>query len=600
MSVPAETVLAVETSPIVHPARDWASEEERAAWYWQVEPTNDVEQLTWLLLRWRTDPVCFAIECLRVIPLPYQVQILLDLADVPAEVYAFYGADPTRAKRQVVVSSGHGIGKTRTEAMAIEWHLYTHKFSKTLVTAPTMDQITGQLWGEISKLHRRIKARWPALAEEWNILTSSIRHKNEDFQDWFVSARTARAEAPEGLQGSHGEDADDEFGELARLFGEEFEGGASGGMLVIAEEASGVPQEVREVLEGTLSEPGARFLAMGNATRPDGWFAESLGNPRRYAVHSIDCRTSDATKIYRIPYRDFGGRVHQLSARGRVSPTYWENLLRECDGDEDHDRFRVRVRGLPPRSAFEQTILLQWLEEAEARPPDEESKRYPVVIALDFGLSSDKHALAVRQGFNIRAVHEWLPRQKPYEITHDAEERAHEAVRIYGIPGRRCYIVGDANGVGRGAMENLYRYYHVEHPELGVTVIFFNAGAKALDDKRYYLRRDELWHKYGRPFFANPRTHLCKVDGLKRQLTAPGFFEDERKKIWVESKEDIKKRTGMPSGNAADAVLHTLIVTEETAELEKPKEEPRHPKVFLEHWERLRQQEELERAGLIR
>ena len=596
MTAAVLTIPKVTDAPPRHPARDWANDAERAAWHWTVQPTTETEQLSWLLLRWRVDPVCYAIECLRVTPLPYQAYALLDLADAPAEVYAFYGFDDGHAKRQVLVASGHGIGKTRTEAVAIHWHKDTHKFSKTLVTAPTSDQITGQLWGEISKLHRRQRERWPVIANEWEILGSEIAHKNPDFADWHVTARTARADKPEGLQGAHGLDNDDEFGQLARLFSEEREAAASGGILVVAEEASGVVNIIREVLEGTLSEPGARFLGMGNLTRPDGWFADDVDKHERYAVHTVDCRQSNSTQIYQLPYRDFSGQVHQLQVRGLSEPRYWEDILADCDGDEDHDRVRVRVRGLKPRSAFEQIIRTHWVEEAIARAPDAASAAHPPVIGLDFGLTGDKHGLAVRQGFNCRDVQEWLPKDKPEEITMDAAQRAIEAQELY----KAKTLVGDSNGVGRGAMEYLANYFHQLHKDLGVTVIFFNAGAKALDAARYYLRRDELWFKHGRAWFADPRTHLPNVPGLKTQLTAPGYHEDTNKKIWVESKDDIKKRDSkLVSGNGADALLMTLIVS---AAPEKPKQEPppAHPKVFQGHFNRLQRQEEWRSGKYIR
>ena len=589
----AKQVAAAATAPR-HTARDWANEQERDAWFWTIRPTNETDQLAWLLLRWRVDPVLYVIECLRVVPLPYQAHILLDLADAPAEVYAFYGLDDGNAKRQVLVASGHGLGKTRTEAIAIHWHKDTHKFSKTLVTAPTVDQITGQLWGEINKLHRRQKKNWPVIAGEWDILGSSIAHKNPDFSDWHVHARTARADKPEALQGAHGQDADDEFGDLARLFQEELDTSPSGGMLCIIEEGSGVENAVREVLTGALAEPGARLLGMGNPTRPDGWFANDIDKRDRYSVFELDCRMSDSTKAYTIVYRDFGGQVHEIRIRGRVPPQYWEDILKDCDGDEDHDRFRVRVRGKKPRSAVEQCIRTHWLDEAEARAPDTASATEPAIIGLDFGLTGDKHGLGVRQGFNIRDVQEWLPKDKPQEITLDAADRAIEAQQVYNAK----HIVGDSNGVGRGAMEFLWNHYHRLHPELNVTVIFFNAGAKALDP-RFYLRRDELWFKHGRPFFANPRTHIPKVPGLKSQLMAPGYHEDTNKKIWIESKDEIKKRMGQSSGNGADAVLQTLIVD---PKIEKPKEEPTpaHPPNFLRHFERLRRREDFANGALIR
>jgi hypothetical protein len=577
-------------------AREWANDDEFAAWHWTVQPTTETGHIAWLQQRWKVDPVLYAVECLRVVPLPYQAHVLLDLADAPREVYGFYGLDDSHAKRQVLVGSGHGIGKTRTEAIAIHWHKDTHKFSKTLVTAPTSDQITGQLWGEISKLHRRQKERWPLIANEWDILGSEIAHRNPDFSDWHVTARTARADKPEGLQGAHGQDNDDEFGQLAELFHEELERTASGGILVVAEEASGIVNAIREVLEGTLAEPGARFLGMGNLTRPDGWFAEDVDKRDRYAVHTLDCRKSNSDVIYTLPYRDFSGQVHRLEIRGRVPPKYWEDILNDCDHDEEHDRVRVRVRGMKPRSAFEQIIRSNWVEEAEARAPDAGSIAAPPVVGLDFGLTGDKHGLAVRQGFNVREVQEWLPKDKPEEITMDAARRAIAAQELY----KSRFIVGDSNGVGRGAMEYLAKYYHDTHKDLGVSVIFFNAGAKALDSARYYLRRDELWFKHGRPWFADPRAHIPRnVPGLKGQLTAPGYHEDTRKKIWVESKDDIFKRTGQHSGNGADALLMTLLVDAAPAE-EKVEPVPVHSPVFQKHFERLQRQEEFANGKYIR
>lgn len=581
-------VLPAHASPASFPCRSWASDEERDAWHWNVRPASAEEQLSWLLLRWRVDPVLFAIEAARTLLMPYQAQALLDLADVPAEVYTFYGLDPSFPKRAVLQPSGHGLGKTRGLAVAESWHRYTHKFSKGLFTAPTSDQLTDQLFGEIRKLHRRIKDRWPALANDWDILGGSIVHKDPDYGDWFTVARTARADNPEGMQGAHALDDDDAYGDLAALFGEDRSSGPSGGILIGAEEASGIPDKVRETIEGSLSEEGARFIAAGNPTRPDGWFADDLDKTGRYAVHPLDCRMSNRTQIYRLPYRDFGGTVHQLRLRGFVQPGYWEEILADCDGDEDADRFRVRVRGVKPRSASEQCIRTHWIDQAEARAPDEASKTAPAIIGLDFGLSGDKHAMAVRQGFNVRDVQEWLPKDKPDEVTLDAAYRAIDAQKLY----RAKFIIGDANGVGRGAMEYLAKYYR-ERPELGVTVIFFNAGAGARDNKRFYRRRDEMWFKSGREFFANPRTHMPKFPGLRKQLCTPGYGEDATRKIWVESKDEIKKRTGEPSGNGADAVLQTLeVFVLDDANQDKPKTEPDHPPVFAAHFKRWREQRE--------
>lgn len=575
-------------------AARYMTSEECAAWYWTCQPRTEDEQLSWLLLRWRVDPVFFAVEALRIILQPYQAHILLDLNDAPADLYAFYGLSPDNPKHQVIAPSGHGLGKTRTMAVAIWHHQLTHAFSKRLVTAPSADQISGQLFGEVRKMKRRLAKNWPILAADWDVLADSIRHKNTDYGDWTTVARTARPDNPESMQGAHALDADDELGQLAELFGEDTDTTPTGGIMVLVDEGSGVADVTRETLEGTLSEQNAKLFAAGNPTRPDGWFARDMDNRERYAIHPLDCRMSDRSKTYALPYRDFAGNVHQLQLRGFVNPDYWNNIIAECDGNEDHDRVRVRVRGLKPRSATEQTIRTAWAEDAERRSPDEASKAEPAIIGLDFGLTSDKHGIAVRQGFNIRDVDEWLKSDDPEHVTLEAANRAIEWQTLYNAK----FIVGDANGVGRGAMEYLAKYYR-ERPDLNVLVVFFNAGAGAHDSKRFFRRRDEMWYGKGRPFFSNPRCHIPVFPGLKRQLTTPQYDEDTTNRIRVESKLEIRSRTNEPSGNVADAVLHTLMV-HVPREAPKPVSPPAHPPVFEQHFKAWRAQQAAQSGVFIR
>ena len=174
------------------PAARFMTPEECAAWHWTVEPRTEDEHLSWLLMRWAVDPVMFAVEALRIILQRYQAHILLDLNDAPRDLYDFYELDSTHPKCQVIVPSGHGLGKTRVMSVAIWHHQLTRAFSKRLVTAPTSDQITGQLFGAVRKMRRRLGNFGPTLAADWDVLSDSIRHKNPDYGDWATVARTAR------------------------------------------------------------------------------------------------------------------------------------------------------------------------------------------------------------------------------------------------------------------------------------------------------------------------------------------------------------------------------------------------------------------------
>lgn len=558
------------------------SERERVSWLWSCEPRDEIDLLAWLLERWRVDPVSFAVEALRVILLPYQAAILLDLADSPGAVYDFYGVDPSKPKRHVLVPSGHGTGKTRTIAIAVWWQLLCHRFSKVLITAPSQNQLSTQLWGELHKMNRRLKQAQPRLAEDWELLGSSINHVDEANRDWMCIARTARPERPEALQGAHALDDDDQDGQLANLFGEERDLSARGGIMVVLEEASGIDDRVRETLAGALSERGARLLAPGNPTRPDGWFADDLDRTDTYAVHPIDCRDSDRDTFYELPYRDFGGRIHRLKARGLVPSSYWKGELEVCEGNEERDRFRVRVRGLKPRSRYESVMQRKWIAAAQQRDPDPASRGAPVVVSLDFGLTNDMHALAVVRGFSCLLIQEWLPEHAPEQITLAAVDRAVDAVRTWGAR----FVIGDSNALGRGAMERLHEIYR----GTSVRVIFFNSGQAAHDTKRYHRRRDEMW-MLGRAWVSDERCSLPQYPGLADQLCAPFFEEDQSRRVKVASKALIKKETGQKSGNAADALLQAQMVNLEPAQAKSVStERPRlHPQCFERHFARLRQ-----------
>ena len=577
--------------PQSHPRCRPMTQEEALAWYWpegaghiiQSMPDDEqsMAQLSWMLQRWRLDPVTFAVEALRTKLMPYQAAALLDLADAPIELYQLYQCDPNKPKRQVLIPSGHGLGKTRLLAVGILWMLLTHMFSLTLCTAPSSSQLTGRLWSEIRKLFRRLKEYWPVLAEDWEIQGSSIIHTNPDYGDWSAIARTARPEKPEALQGAHALDDDDSDGQLANIFEDEKISVPSGGILIIIEEASGVDDSIRKTLEGALSEEGARLLAPGNPTRPDGWFADDMERTDRYAVHTLDCRQSNREQTYSLPWRDTAGNIHQLTMQGFVSPKYWENILAECDGDDDADYFRVRVKGMKPRSAMFSIIKTHWVDSAQTRGNDPDSLNEPTVIGLDFGLTSDKHGMAVRKGFNMLDGQEWLPKEDPELITLEAAERAIDAQELFNAR----YIIGDSNGVGRGAMEYLTKHFR-KYPEKHVKVIHYNSGKGALDKFRYNRRRDEMWHKYGRKWVANPRCSLLELPGLKRQLTAPQF-EERNNIVFVESKADLKKRQ-IESTNLADALLQTLMIHIPENEPEEQQEQPDPmPHVFQKHFQRL-------------
>src|SRR5438132_9604540 len=192
------------------------------------------------LRRYAQDPVGFAEQVLGVTPWQRQREALQALVEHP----------------RVTIRSSHGVGKTWLASAALLWWLYSHQPSLVLSTAPTARQVESLLWAEVNRLWRRAALSLPGRC----LLT-----KLEAGIDQTALGLTTTE--PERFAGWHSEN-----------------------ILVIVDEASGVPDPLFEVIQGTLTTAHARLLLIGNPTRMDGYFAESH---RRAGWHKLKISAFD-------------------------------------------------------------------------------------------------------------------------------------------------------------------------------------------------------------------------------------------------------------------------------------------------------------------
>jgi hypothetical protein len=157
------------------------------------------------------------------------------------------GVEPTHQQEKALwavspgnhisIRSGHGVGKTALLAWLILWFVCTRFDARIPCTASTYSQLRDILWPEIAKWMGNLPLQYQQMLE-WQ--TERIIWK-ERKETWFAVARTARKEAPEALQGFHGDN-----------------------LMFVVDEASGVPSEIFEVAGGALTKENVP------ATRP-GW-----------------------------------------------------------------------------------------------------------------------------------------------------------------------------------------------------------------------------------------------------------------------------------------------------------------------------------------
>lgn len=407
---------------------------------------------TTLIRKWRSDPVEFCKDVLGLEPLKWQGELMRAVAA------AKFGL-PNRADgaclKRFAVKSGTGVGKTFTVSALILWMLAVFDDAKIPCTAPTSPQLKAVLWPELRKLVNGIDKGMR------NHFPFDVQTDRITMLDNFAAARTAREENPEGFQGFHAKN-----------------------IMLVADEASGVPEPIFLAGQGVMAEEGAVTLLIGNPTRASGFF--------------YDCFHSDADKWWTLTV--------PCTASERVSKEYIDDM--RAKHGEDSYEFKVRVMGEFHLDASGTIIPRPWFEDAIGRnvSPDGDW----IVWGVDVSDGRDKSGIAKRQG-NIL-----LEPPKSYggvELMTFVNVVAEE---YWNTPRDRRpdEICVDAIGMGTGFAQRL-RDVLKEFPVRVIPVNVALTGSQV--GPRYRSRRVELWAR-GRAWFESGMCSIpegCKTLGTQ-------------------------------------------------------------------------------------
>jgi phage terminase large subunit len=398
-----------------------------------------------------------------------------------------------RGERRISIVSGHGVGKTTTLAWCIVCFALTRFPQKTVCTAPTSAQLFDALAAETKSWFKRLP---PALQTLFELKSESI-HLAAAPEESFVSFRTSRAETPEALAGVH-----------------------SANVLLIADEASGVPEQVFEAAAGSMSGHTATTVLAGNPVRTSGLFFDTHHKLREvWTTFQISC-----------------------VGHPRISPDFVADMAGRYG--EDSNAFRVRVLGLFPK-ADDDTVIPYELAQSALQRDVKPALVQPIwgVDCARFG--SDTSALAKRRGNVLMAP---IEEKAGYDTMQVAGWVKHE-YDTTPPSDRPSEICVDVIGIGAGVTDRLR--------ELGLPARGINVGeAPVVFNDQFLNLRAELWFK-GRDWLAALDCHLAGDEKLVAELVAPKYKFTSNGKKQVESKDDMKKR-GFKSPNRADAFLLTL------------------------------------------
>ena len=397
------------------------------------------------------------------------------------------------------VSSGRGIGKSALVSWLILWMLSTRIGSSVIVSANSENQLRTVTWGELTKwATMSINSHWwePSATKlvpaQW--LTELVeRDLKKGTRYWAAEGKLWSEENPDSYAGVHNHD----------------------GMMVIFDEASGIPDGIWSVAAGFFTEKilDRYWFAFSNPRRNTGYFFETFHSKRDFwNTEVIDARTVEGT-----------------------DKAVYDQIIAEYG--EDSIQARVEVYGEFPAAGEDQFISPVVVEDAFKRVPYKDMTA-PVVIGVDPARGGmDSTVILVRQGRDIISI-----KRLKGEDTMSVVGHVIDAIEEF----KPVLTVIDEGGLGYGILDRL--------TEQRYKVRGVNFGWKAKNPVMWGNKRAEMWGAM-RDWL---KTAAIPQDRqLKNDLVGPMKKPNSAGTIFLEGKKEMKSR-GLASPDAADALAVTF------------------------------------------
>jgi hypothetical protein len=407
----------------------------------------------------------------------------------------FNGVDPVMPIR-AAVSSGHGIGKGALTGMLVNFLMSTRRDCKGVITANTNTQLQDKTWAAIQTWTKR------SLTAHWFEVNSSIMYRKGYRESWKCSPQTCDPDNSEAFAGQHN---------------------VASTSFYVNDEDSNVPDIIHEVSEGGLTDGEPMQFLFGNPTRRRGAFYDIVfgGKGKRWKTWVIDARNC------RFPNKQ---------------------LIKEQEEDygEDSDRFRVRVRGLPPVAEDAQFIDSARILAAQKRKVVVLSDE-PLIAGCDLAWGgSDSNVIRFRRGRDASSI---KPIRIPGELTRDPSVLTNRLADILSAKydGKSVSMLFlDSAGIAGAIGTRLRALGHRN-------VLEVNFGADSPNPKMRYMR-DFMWAQMKDWLLVGS---IDTSPRLEQDLMGPGLREELKQRIWLESKKEMKVR-GVESPDEGDALALTF------------------------------------------
>lgn len=401
---------------------------------------------------------------------------------------------------RVAVRSGHKVSKSNSAACVALWYFSTKPRARVILTAPTHRQIRAILWREIKDMYYRATV---SLGGDFHEMPEHGLQTNDGRE--IVGFYTTEPEKMAGISGPN--------------------------VLFIADEASGIPVELYEAIEGNRA-GGAKLAMFSNPTQTSGYFFEAFNKKRDY-WRCIRVSSEEAA---------------QTGIPGLATKDYIEEKRKEWG--ENSPLYQVRILGNFPNQQTNAVISLVDIERAVARWGDVTDNSLLILGVDPARFGDDSSVIAIRRGLKILALI-----QVHGQDTQQIGARVVELVRTHRFSvAERPHVRVDSIGIGAGVCDYLREYANKRE----LALIEVNVSAPARADTKYANLRSEVWFKAAEWLREGG---VIPSDGeLESELLTPTYDFDQKNRLRVMPKDKMKDILGR-SPDKADAFCLAVYPT---------------------------------------
>lgn len=423
-------------------------------------------------------------------------------------------AEAVRDHRYVAVHAAHDMGKSWIAANIIAWWCDVHPPDEVFVvwTAPTYPQVDAIIGREL-----RAALADAGLADRYRLLGDNRLFCGDRLIGYGRKPADHDQAAFQGIHAKY--------------------------VLVVVDEACGVPRALWDAADALVTNEHARLLAIGNPDDPESHFA-AVCNPE-----SREGRGWNVIGLDGLESPNFTGEPVPDELRALLLSPTWVTERRERWGEESA-LYQAKVRGRFARGA-ENAVIPGWVV-ARARRLEA-----GVDPAPDGPLGGVLAVDPARDGADMTAIVEAFRGEVRIVGLLAEADTARIVEHVDGLLGERppnWKAVVDEDGLG-GPIGDMLR-------ARGRNVLGFRGGVRARRPGRFANRKAEAWWGAREAL----RDGLWRLPGfdegdladdLAVDLSTPKHELDASGRIAVEKKQDVRKRLGR-SPDLGDAVVMAI------------------------------------------